>query len=188
LSKPEDDSCSEGGGGKKGLCASVVTGCDAAPVLKPTKHDLDPVTAFVVADGLAARLPTGNALAYPIRFFHVYIAEVQTAEGKLYLFVGIDRTAKFAVAQLVSTADRKTAWEFPQYMLEAVPYQVHTILIDNGIQFAEQPRHRDTIYSRRRRFDIICEANGIVHHLLKPKIPGPTVRSSAGTERSRTRL
>lgn len=27
---------------------------------------------------------------YPIRFFHVDIAEVQTAESKLYLFVGID--------------------------------------------------------------------------------------------------
>ncbi len=68
---------------------------------------------------------------YPIGFFHIDIAEVQTAEGKLYLFVGIDRTAKFAVAQLVATADRKTAWEFLQHMLEAVPYQVHTILTDN---------------------------------------------------------
>ena len=28
---------------------------------------------------------------YPIAFFHVDIAEVQTAEGKRYLFVGIDR-------------------------------------------------------------------------------------------------
>jgi len=45
----------------------------------------------------------------PIGFFHIDIAEVQTAEGKLYLFVGIDRTAKVAVAQLVATADRKTA-------------------------------------------------------------------------------
>ena len=43
---------------------------------------------------------------YPIGLFHVDIAEVQTAEGKLFLFVGIDRTAKFAVAQLVATADR----------------------------------------------------------------------------------
>jgi hypothetical protein len=41
---------------------------------------------------------------YPIGFFHIDIAEVQTAEGKLYLFVGIDRTAKFADAQLVATA------------------------------------------------------------------------------------
>jgi hypothetical protein len=70
---------------------------------------------------------------YPIGFFHIDIAEVQTAEGKLYLFVGIDRTAKFAVAQLVATADRKTAWEFLQHMLEAVPYQVHTILTDNVV-------------------------------------------------------
>lgn len=75
---------------------------------------------------------------------HIDIAEVQTTEGKLYLFVGIDRTSKFAVTQLVDKADRKTAWEFLQHMLEAVPYQVHTILTDNGIQFAEQPRNRNT--------------------------------------------
>ncbi|ARW49099.1 RNA-directed DNA polymerase (plasmid) [Acetobacter pasteurianus subsp. pasteurianus] len=49
---------------------------------------------------------------YPIGFFHLDIAEVQTAEGKLYLFVAIDRTSKFAVTQLVEKADRKTAWEF----------------------------------------------------------------------------
>jgi len=108
---------------------------------------------------------------YPIGLFHIDIAEVQTAEGKLFLFVGIDRTAKFAVAQLVATADRKTAWEFLQHMLEAVPYQVHTILTDNGIQFAEQPRNRNTIYSRPMRFDMICEANGIEHRLTKPNHP-----------------
>lgn len=108
---------------------------------------------------------------YPIGFFHIDIAEVQTAEGKLFLFVGIDRTSKFAVTQLVEKADRKTAWEFLQYMLEAVPYQVHTILTDNGIQFAEQPRNRNTAYSRPMRFDMICEANGIEHRLTKPNHP-----------------
>ena len=35
------------------------------------------------------------------------------------------------MTQLVDKADRKTAWEFLQHMLEAVPYQVHTILTDN---------------------------------------------------------
>jgi IS30 family transposase len=108
---------------------------------------------------------------YPIGFFHVDIAEVQTAEGKLYLFVGIDRTSKFAVTQLVEKADRRTAWEFLQHMLEAVPYHVHTILTDNGIQFAEQPRNRNTIISRPMRFDMICEANGIEHRLTKPNHP-----------------
>ena len=85
----------------------------------------------------------------PIGFFHIDIAEVQTAEGKLHVFVGIDRTSKFAVTQLVEKADRKTAWEFLRHMLEAFAcgssYQVHTILTDNGIQFAEQPRNRNTI-------------------------------------------
>src|SRR5208337_1460784 len=33
--------------------------------------------------------------AYPIGYFHIDIAEVQTAEGKLYLYVAIDRTSKF---------------------------------------------------------------------------------------------
>jgi hypothetical protein len=46
---------------------------------------------------------------YTIGFFHMDIAEVQTAKGKLYLFVGIDRTSKFAVTQLVDKADRRTA-------------------------------------------------------------------------------
>ncbi len=39
--------------------------------------------------------------AHPIGFIHIDIAEVQTAEGKLYLYVAIDRTSKFAVVQLV---------------------------------------------------------------------------------------
>jgi transposase-like protein len=108
---------------------------------------------------------------YPIGFLHIDIAEVQTAERKLFLYVGIDRTSKFAVTQLVEKADRKTAWEFLQHMLEAVPYQIHTILTDNGSQFAEQPRNQNTAYSRPMRFDMICEANGIEHRLTKPNHP-----------------
>ena len=38
--------------------------------------------------------------SYPIGFFHMDIAEVHTEEGRLYLFVAIDRTSKFAFAQL----------------------------------------------------------------------------------------
>jgi len=78
-----------------------------------------------------AEAPALQALS--IGFFHIDIAEVQTAEGKLYLFVGIDRTSKFAVTQLVDKADRRTAWEFLEHLLKAVPYRIHTILTDNGI-------------------------------------------------------
>ena len=108
---------------------------------------------------------------YPIGFFHIDIAEVRTVEGKLYLFVGIDRTSKFAVTQLVEKADRRTAWEFLEHLLEVVPYRIHTILTDNGIQFAEQPRNRNTAWSRQMRFDMVCEANDIEHRLTKPNHP-----------------
>lgn len=108
---------------------------------------------------------------YPIGFFHIDIAEVQTAEGKLYLFVGIDRTSKFAVTQIVEMADRRTAWEFLEHTLEAVSYRVHTILTDNGFKLAKQRRNRNSAYSRQMRLDMICEANGIEHRLTNPNHP-----------------
>ncbi|MEG3092180.1 integrase core domain-containing protein [Sphingomonas sp. PB1R3] len=66
---------------------------------------------------------------------------------------------------------RRTAWEFLEHLLKAVPYRIHTILTDNGIQFAEQPRNRNTAWSRQMRFDMICEANDIEHRLTKPNHP-----------------
>src|SRR5665213_2350359 len=47
--------------------------------------------------------------SYPIGYFHIDIAEVQTAEGKLYLFVAIDRTSKFARAELHQKAGKLVA-------------------------------------------------------------------------------
>jgi transposase-like protein len=49
---------------------------------------------------------------YPIGYFHVDLAEVRTAEGKLYLFVAIDRTSKFAFVELVERADMQAAARF----------------------------------------------------------------------------
>ena len=109
--------------------------------------------------------------AYPIGFFHIDIAEVRSGEGKLYLFVAIDRTSKFAVVRLYDEATRRTSVQFLEEVLIVVPYKLHTILTDNGIQFAEQPRNRNTIYSRKSRFDMICDANKIEHRLTKPNHP-----------------
>lgn len=86
---------------------------------------------------------------------------MQTAEGKLHLFVRIDRTSKFAVTQLVDKADRRTAWKLLEHLLKAVPYRIHTILTNNGIQFAEQLRSRNTAWSCQMRFDMICKVNYI---------------------------
>src|ERR1700741_2275808 len=47
--------------------------------------------------------------AYPIGYFHIDIAEVRTAQGKLYLIVAIDRTSKFAFVELHEKVARQTA-------------------------------------------------------------------------------
>ena len=54
--------------------------------------------------------------SYPIGFFHIDIAEVQTAEGKLYMFVAIDRTSKFAFVELHRQAKRSTAGDFLRHL------------------------------------------------------------------------
>ena len=57
----------------------------------------------------ATSRPRRSSRAYPIGYFHIDIAEVQTAEGKLYLFVAIDRTTKFAYVELHETARQNDA-------------------------------------------------------------------------------
>ena len=106
--------------------------------------------------------------AYPIGYFHLDIAEVQTEEGKLYLFVAIDRTSKFAFAKLHERMTRSVAVEFLRHLIAVVPYKIHTILTDNGIQFANRATDR---YAFALLFDRVCAKHGIEHRLTKPNHP-----------------
>ena len=62
---------------------------------------------------------------------------MRTAEGKLYLFVAIDRTSKFAFVATARKATRVTAATFLVALVAAVPYRIHTVLTDNGTHFTE---------------------------------------------------
>jgi hypothetical protein len=106
--------------------------------------------------------------SYPIGFFHIDIAEVQTAEGKLRLFVAIDRTSKFAYAELHQDAGKMVAAQFLRNLIAAVPYTIHTVLTDNGIQFANRTRDK---YAFHHIFDRVCAENGIEHRLTKLNHP-----------------
>ena len=110
---------------------------------------------------------------YPIGYFHIDIAEVHTAEGKLYLYVAIDRTSKFAIAQLVGRANRRTATEFLEAVIAAVPYKIHTVLTDNGIQFVLPPHYRKgpTAQCGAHMFGMRCEKNEIDHRQTKVRHP-----------------
>ena len=105
---------------------------------------------------------------YPIGYFHIDITEVRTEEEKLYLFVAIDRTSKFAYVELLEIQGKIQAAEFLKNLIEKVPYEIHTILTDNGVQFTNQTRnHRALPYI----FDRICKENGIEHRLTQPAHP-----------------
>ncbi len=104
--------------------------------------------------------------SYPIDYFHIDIAEVQTAEGKLYLFVAIDRTSKFAYAELHEKAGKMAAAGFLCNLIVVVPYAIHTGLTDNGIQFTNRAQDR---HAFEHIFDRFCREHGIDHRLTKIK-------------------
>jgi transposase InsO family protein len=106
--------------------------------------------------------------SYPLGYFHIDIAEVSTEEGKLRLFVAIDRTSKFAFARLVESAGKMEAAQFLRDLIEAVPYRIHTVLTDNGVQFT--PRKQD-VWDSRHIFDRVCDEHGIEHRLTKVNHP-----------------
>jgi transposase InsO family protein len=106
--------------------------------------------------------------AYPIGYLHVDFAEVRTEQGKVYLFVAIDRTSKVAFAELQPRATRALAAAFLRRVLQALPYHVHTVLTDNGVQFTLQA-HQD--FPGGHSFDRVCEEFGVEHRLTKPAHP-----------------
>jgi hypothetical protein len=79
--------------------------------------------------------PRRRFKAYPLGYVHIDLAEVWTNEGKLYLFVAIDRVSKFAFAEVHERATRRIAADFLRRLIERVPYHIHTVLTDNGVQF-----------------------------------------------------
>ena len=123
-----------------------------------------------------SRLPTMHSESskkkafkkYPIGYFHIDIAQVHTEEGKLYLFVAIDRTSKFAYAQLHGCQDKMIAADFLRNLIAIAPYKITHILTDNGIQFTNRKRDR---YAFSHIFDRVCSEHGIEHRLTKVNHP-----------------
>ncbi|MEL6996598.1 MAG: IS481 family transposase [Pseudomonadota bacterium] len=108
--------------------------------------------------------------SYEIGYMHVDICEVRIAEGKRYLFVGVDRTSKFVFAEVYSSATTSAAARFMRNLALAVPYRIHTVLSDNGIQFtyralAKPPKNKT------HPFDTVCAEMNIEHRLTKPNHP-----------------
>ena len=120
--------------------------------------------------------------AYPLGYFHIDIAEVHTAQGRLYLLVAIDRTTRFAFVELHEKATRSIAGDFLHALVKAVPHRIHTVLTDNGTHFTSSGNVRSAAAEIRRAmdnhepfrahaFEYACAQNHIDHRLTKPRHP-----------------
>ena len=124
-----------------------------------------------------SRLPPGEAGAqpkkapfkdYPLGYLHRDFAEVQTAEGKRYLFVAIDRTSKLAFAELHPQTTQAIAVDFLRRVLKPLPYKVHKLLEDNSVQFRNLPHY---LHADRHPVGQLCDAWGIEQRFTKPTHP-----------------
>jgi len=96
-----------------------------------------------------------------------------TVEGKIYLFIAIDRTLKFPFVQLATKANHVTAPAFIVALINAVPYKIHAELSDNGIQFRLPSRYSDGPIARiaMHMVSMRCHEIGIEHRCTKNKHP-----------------
>jgi transposase InsO family protein len=119
---------------------------------------------------------------YPIGFFHIDIAEVRTEQGKLHLFVAIDRTSKYAFVELHEKATRRVAGDFLRHLAAAVPYKINTVLTDNGTHFTDptgdgwtpediRAMRAEKVPFRCHSFEAACADLDIEHRLTKPRHP-----------------
>ena len=116
-----------------------------------------------------ARERRGRFRDYEIGYFHIDICEVRVEQGKAHLFVAVDRTSKLAFARLYRRATTLTSVAFLKSLIRSVPYRIHTILTDNGIQFADAGK--PCRYRFAHPFGRLCLARGIEHRLTKPYHP-----------------
>ena len=73
-----------------------------------------------------------------------------------------------AFAELHPRAKRVVAAEFLRRVLDKLPYKVHTVLTDNGVQFTLQAHQS---FPGGHSFDRVCRAYGVEHRLTKPAHP-----------------
>jgi transposase-like protein len=106
---------------------------------------------------------------YEMGYFHLDISTVQTAQGKLYMFVAIDRTSKFAFAKLYEYMTQKEAELFLRELLDFVPYKINKILTDNGIQFT----NRSDVETL---FEQLCKEEEIEHRRTQNILGGQVER------------
>jgi transposase InsO family protein len=131
-----------------------------------------------------ARLPQGDAKASrrkrfaetTIGYVHIDVGELRLAQGRLFMFLAIDRVSKFTHVAFFDASTKMNGAAFLREVVAVFPYRLHTVLTDNGMAFADLPKNRgrypeiEAIFGGHI-FDRVCREHGIAHRLTKPYHP-----------------
>jgi len=111
-----------------------------------------------------------------IGYVHIDHCELRLGEGKLHMFLAIDRVSKFTHVAFFDAATKMNGAAFLREVVAVFPYAIHTVLTDNGMAFADLPKYRDgpTATWMGHIFDRVCREHGIAHRLTKPYHPWTT--------------
>nr|WP_245747107.1 hypothetical protein [Paraburkholderia lycopersici] len=114
---------------------------------------------------------------------------MKISSGKQHTFVAVDRVTKFTHVAFFDRATKANAAQFLRRVIEAFPYQIHTVLTDNGVAF---PSRKTTVVAW-----LTPESGASLSAFAWPTAsgknapghitPGSMAWSSARIERSRTR-
>jgi transposase InsO family protein len=108
-----------------------------------------------------------------IGYVHIDICELRLADGKLLMFLAIDRVSKFTHVAFLDAATKLNGAAFLREVVAAFPYAIHTVLTDNGMAFADLPKYREgpTATWMGHIFDRVCGEHDIKHKHTKPYHP-----------------
>ena len=81
--------------------------------------------------------------SYQIGYVHIDSCELRHTDGKLVMFLAIDRVSKFTYVEFHASAGKKEGAAFLRNVVAAFPYKIHTVLTDNGMAFADLPKNRE---------------------------------------------
>ena len=82
-----------------------------------------------------------------IGYVHLDHCELRLTDGKLHMFLAIDRVSKFTYVEFHDRTKMLNGAAFLHSVIEAFPYRIHTVLTDNGTAFADLPKNRSGISS-----------------------------------------
>ncbi len=102
-------------------------------------------------------------------YVHIDSCELRAADGKVHMFLAIDRVSKFTYVEFHPRLSTMIGAAFLRSVVKAFPYKVRIVLTDNGIEFTDkrQTKYRCSLHP----FDMVCRDAGIEHRLTKPYHP-----------------